>query len=342
MPRQAGDVETTQFQRGRIVALYEEGRSERWIARELGLSRNTVHRWVVRFQETGRVDNNPRSGAPRVTTAQQDQELLETVRRQPVTNARALHRELQLDCSDRTVRNRLNEFGLYHRTPATKERLSRDNVDCRLGFALEFLPKDRDFWNTVIFTDEKTFAPDDHGQLHVYRPRSTRYETRHVVQLQHSGRINCSAWGWVSASGVGELVRIDGRFNSQKYLDILNNVLMPSLQNRIPAATDIPFVHDRSPIHTATVIREWLQQQPMLSPVPWPSKGADLNPIENVWGLMVREWQPGHHRNGDDMWNHMQEVWTDVGRTDICRRLIQSMPDRINEVVSQHGHWTHY
>lgn len=109
MPRNQGDNETTHFQRSRIVALFEEGKSERWIARELGLSRCTVHRWVVRWQDDGHVNDEPRKGRPRATTAQQDEKLFATLQKQPFIDARALQRELELECSDQTVRNRLRE-----------------------------------------------------------------------------------------------------------------------------------------------------------------------------------------------------------------------------------------
>ena len=104
MPRNLGDRETTQFDRGRIIALREAGMSERGTARELGLSRSTVRRWTIRWRESGDVNNAPRHGRPKVTIPQQDAEIVATVQRQPVTNACAVQRELQVECSDATVR----------------------------------------------------------------------------------------------------------------------------------------------------------------------------------------------------------------------------------------------
>ena len=73
-----------------------------------------------------------------------------------------------------TVRKRLHEADLHHRTPATKPFLTAANREQRIGFALQYYPEDAEFWKNVVFCDEKTFATDDHGKLHCWRPRNTR------------------------------------------------------------------------------------------------------------------------------------------------------------------------
>ena len=93
-------------------------------------------------------------------------------------------------------------------------------------------------------------------------------------------------WGWFSAGGAGDFVRIAGKFNKEKYLEILQNVLLPSIQDRFPNQ-QVRFIHDLSPIHQ--VIRSWFREQPEITALPWPPKGADLNPIENHWGNMVKD-----------------------------------------------------
>lgn len=59
----------------------------------------------------------------------------------------------------------------------------------------------------------------------------------------------------------------------------------------LPHPHPIVLVHDRSPIHTTSnVVREWLTQHPEVHPLDWPPKGCDINPIENMWATMSREW----------------------------------------------------
>ena len=71
-------------------------------------------------------------------------------------------------------------------------------------------------------------------------------------------------------------------------MDILQNVFLPSIRERFPGQT-VRFIQDRSPIHTAGVISAWFREHPEIEVLPWPPKGADINPIENVWGNMVKD-----------------------------------------------------
>ena len=44
-------------------------------------------------------------------------------------------------------------------------------------------------------------------------------------------------------------------------------------------------MHDNAPIHTAAVVKEYLGTHGIEHMV-WPPYSLDLNPIENIWGLM--------------------------------------------------------
>lgn len=53
--------------------------------------------------------------------------------------------------------------------------------------------------------------------------------TRYLQANQRSGRISAGVWGWISEAGPGEMCLIGGRLNSPKYIEILEEVLIPSL-----------------------------------------------------------------------------------------------------------------
>jgi transposase len=47
------------------------------------------------------------------------------------------------------------------------------------------------------------------------------------------------------------------------------------------------FIYQHScPIHTARIISYWMEQEG-IRVLPWPSRSPDLNPIENILGLMI-------------------------------------------------------
>ena len=61
-----------QFDRVRIVTLCQEGLSTRDVSRRHGVKQSDVVRIWRRYRDTGTVDDMPRSGRPRATTAVDD------------------------------------------------------------------------------------------------------------------------------------------------------------------------------------------------------------------------------------------------------------------------------
>ena len=42
-----------------------------------------------------------------------------------------------------------------------------------------------------------------------------------------------------------------------------------------------------SSVHNSRTTRQWLAEHPEIFAFDWPVKGADMNPIENLWGHLV-------------------------------------------------------
>ena len=65
---------------------------------------------------------------------------------------------------------------------------------------------------------------------------------------------------------------------------------------------------------------------------------------ENVWGVLTAELTPvlnGASITADRLWELVQEAWGRVTPA-LCRRLADSMPERLQEVVDNAGAWSHY
>ena len=123
----------------------------------------------------------------------------------------------------------------------------------------------------------------------MYRRDGTRFNPDHVQVTDRSGRKTVAVWAWFPASGPGDFVRIYGKLNTEKYLEILGDTLLPSIHIRFPRIR-VKFIQDKSPIHGENIIKSWFAYNPDIELLPWPAKGADINPIENVWGDIVKEF----------------------------------------------------
>ena len=65
---------------------------------------------------------------------------------------------------------------------------------------------------------------------------------------------------------------------------------------------------------------------------------------ENVWGVMTEDLTSelnGVSINQDQLWERIQAAWERITPA-LCRRLADSMVDRLQETVQNGGGWTHY
>ncbi|KAK3891902.1 hypothetical protein Pcinc_002614 [Petrolisthes cinctipes] len=203
----------------------------------------------------------PRSGRPKVISQDDEDRLIAAAHQAPKTTIVSWTRELQLPCHPITTRRRLQEAGLDCHVPAVKEKLTEANKLARLKFAQQYVQHDINFWENVIFTDEKSFSSLAATRRHCWRLPNTRYKARNISERSRSSKVLVSFHGWMWAAGPGELVTIDGHHNAQEYINILETSLLPSVQAyAIPEPNNIVLVQDRSPIHTSRAVMDWLRQ----------------------------------------------------------------------------------
>ena len=78
------------------------------------------------------------------------------------------------------------------------------------------------------------FRSDECGRIFCYRKNGTRFHKDHVQVKDGSGRKTVPVWACFSAYGPGNFVRINGRLNSVKYIEILENYLLSTIRQRFP------------------------------------------------------------------------------------------------------------
>ncbi len=130
--------------------------------------------------------------------------------------------------------------------------------------------------------------------------------------------------------------------NAKIYQYILEHFMFPSADQLFKDA-DFIFQQDLAPVHTAKSTKSWLNDHGV-GVLDWPANSPDLNPIENIWGIVKRKMRNKRPKNTDELKATVKETWASIPPQQ-CHKLITSMPRRIEAVIKAKGaptkYWVH-
>ncbi|GFX23802.1 transposable element Tcb1 transposase [Trichonephila clavipes] len=209
--------------------------------------------------------------------------------------------------SAETVRRVLRKAGYNGRVARKKPLIGMRNRVKRLTFAKEHILKPQQFWNEVIFSDERKFNIfGSDGRRMVWRKPNTSYHPKHTFPTVKHGGGSVMVWGCMAVSGVGKLVFIDGIMHKMVYLTILQNNLKESA-DKLGLGSNFIFQQDNDPKHTAFV------------------RAVQKHPITSK----------------EQLKSVLQEEWLNIA-PETTRHLVESMPRRLEAVISAKCYATKY
>lgn len=305
-----------------IIEQYKRGKSQIDIVKQYELHKSTVCRIIRRYKDTGTVEVIHKGGRPRKTTSRQDTLMARYIKKNPFVSSAQLVKSLELPIAARSVRRRAVEAGLFARRPAKKPLISKKNQCKRLEFAKQHVNWTVAQWKNVFFTDESKFNLfGSDGKQTVRRPAGKRLESKYVRKtVKHYGG-NIVVWGGFSYAGPGPIHLIEGIMDSFMYQAILNDVMLPYVEEEMPLRWTL--VQDNDPKHTSRSTKQWLSEH-SISTMDWPPQSPDLNPIENLWDIADRQIDRENVRNKHQLFEQVQHAWQQVPM-DTIHNLIESM-----------------
>ena len=124
------------------------------------------------------------------------------------------------------------------------------------------------------------------------------------------------------------------------YVQILNDELVKTINFYGLEKKVIVIQQDNDPKHTSKVAKQALNDL-KLKVIEWPSQSPDLNPIEHFWGHVARELKArtGVLQSKEELWKELEEILAETN-TDLCKKLISTMPRRILDVIKAKGGYT--
>ncbi len=165
-------------------------------------------------------------------------------------------------------------------------------------------------WSKVIFSDESTFCIS-FGKK---GPRVWRKsgETQNPCCLKSSVKFPQSVmiWAAMSSAGVGPLCFLKSTVNAAIYQYILENFMLLSA-DKLYGDADFIFQQDLAPAHTAKCNKSRFNDHGV-TVLDWPANSPDLNPIENLWGIIKRKMRDIRPNNTDDLKTAIKATWSSL------------------------------
>ncbi len=131
----------------------------------------------------------------------------------------------------------------------------------------------------------------------------------------------------MSSAGVGPLCFLKSTVN---YQDISEHFMLPSA-DKLYGDADFIFQQDLAHAHTAKGTKSWSSDHDV-TVLDWPANSLDLNPIENIWGIVKRKMRDTRPNNADDLKTAIKATWASI-TPEQCHRLIASMLRHIDAVI---------
>ena len=147
-------------------------------------------------------------------------------------------------------------------------------------------------------------------------------------------------WGGISSGGKTDLVLIEGNLNGQRYItEILQSQVVPYAG---AIGDEFILMDDSARPHRARVVDQFLEVQGVTR-MEWPANSPDLNPIEHLWDQLKRAVRRRINQNTTlgALYQLLQEEWAALPPQSLSN-LIDSMPDRCNQVLMNNGGYTSY
>lgn len=327
-----------------IIKYKDEGKSYAEIAGSVGRSRSTVQSVVKNYKKNQSFNGASGRGRKSVLSEHMKRKIERLVKTDPKIGApkitAQLKKELNIQVSPQTVRNFLHSKGYKGCIARKKPFLSKQNVAKRLDYAMRYVNKPEEFWNSVVFVDESKyniFGSD--GRRTVWRQKGAALNSKNMIPTVKHGGGNVMVWGAMGAGGVGDLVFVETTMNKEQYLQILRDHLKSSAR-KIGISGDFSLVQDNDPKHASHLVKNWLIYN-IKSTLPHPPQSPDLNPIEHLWDNLEKRVRQHDIRTRAELKSKLISEWHQI-TSEETGKLVHSMQNRLKQVIAQKGWHTNY
>ena len=214
-------------QRAEMVGMAKVGTSPKKIAQIYETQEETVTDILKKNDDTGLVNDRPRSGRPKKTNKREDRHMFNHLRSNPDTSSRDMAINIAPTFTENKisrwlVQDRLKEWGLKPYVARKKPLLKPEQIEKRLKWAEEHIDWTVDDWKHVAFSDETPLCLfQSYGRKFIWVFPGEQLLNQNLNKTVKFGGGKIQVWGIFSYWGAGPLHRINGIMDGEKYRQIL-------------------------------------------------------------------------------------------------------------------------
>lgn len=319
-------------ERGQIEAYRDTNMAKRDIARRIGRSHTVVINYL---KDPELYATTKRKGRTPKLSQRQRREIIRKASNSSIS-LRQIKVTLNLNVSRETVRQVLKTCPFIKYAKRMKvPKLTQAHILRRLSFAMKHIKR---IWRHTIFSDEKKFTLDGPAAYNGYWNDSRKEAQYHPTRNFGGGSL--MVWAAFSRTGKLQLVFTTCKMTSKDYTQILEQSLIPYV--RMHSDEDFTFQQDNAAIHTSRFTQQWFEDH-NIDVLDWPARSPDLNPMENLWGILVQRiyYNDQRYDTIDELKAAILMAWENIEKN-IIENLVDSMNTRLSEVITKHGNVTTY
>ncbi len=239
--------------------------------------------------------------------------------------------------SRKTVKRRLRDSRyLKFGYPRQRQDLSMNQRAARLRWSRTKLAQNIN-WSKVYFADEKIWLCD--GPVRRLKIWYDIRDSKPVLPRKGALSQKIAVWGAFSVDRAPDLIPVSSHVNSEEYCAVLKKGLLPSLRSR-----NLLLFHDRQTAHHSKRTEAWMRETGVRAEL-FPPRGADLNPMENLWAIVSKKVFAGTktYDSRDSLLSAIRVAWASVQKDRGLRdKLANSLTKRLKQVVEKKGGCANY